>query len=126
MELEITDRLKRITKGGRMRYDVPVVAIKKNGKSFIAYLNKAAVKVCEGIGKANWYADDEKHQIYIMPSKAVNAYKPIYQGTKLHGYCMPAELVNNGTVKEGHYKIYRCKSGIGFRTYERLEDQDGQ
>ena len=124
MELIIDGLLKKVenTGKGRARYHYPVVSIKKNGSNYMAYLNKAAAEYLDDIGKASWYMDE--NYVVLLPTKAVGGYNPIYIRGRLHGYSFPITLVRDKKVKEGHYKIYRYKSGFGFKRYERLEDKE--
>lgn len=124
MELEINGKLEKVRSGGKgkIRFDFPVCTVKRNGSTFIAYLNAAAARILDDMGTVSWYLDE--NYIICMPSKAINAYKPITMNGKLKGYCIPMRLLQDRIVREGHYKLYRYKSGFGFKKYERLEDAE--
>ena len=118
MELEINGKLNKVRKGSQ-RYNFPTCTIMRTGPTYFCYLNRAARNVWTCDKGVNWYENDGN--IIALPSDAINAYHPVSKNGILSGYTFPQILINQGKVKLGVYRLYRCKSGFGIQPYKPLE-----
>ena len=102
----------------------PACTISHNNSVYVCMLNKKAMDQLDMRGPAAWFFTSD--YIVCLPSKSLNAYKPLCRnGVRGYlAYTFPKQLIDNKTVKEGHYKLYRYKSGFAFKHYERLEDMN--
>lgn len=105
------------------KFSFPACAITKTGNTFNCYLNAPACNVIASSMGINWCKTDNGI-VYAVPSKALNAFKPIFMNGRFKGYSFPKSLITSGEVKPGHYKLHRVKSGFGFQTFKRLEDEN--
>lgn len=118
MELEINGKLNKVMKG-HQRYNYPTCTIMRTGGTWFCYLNKAARNVWSCDKGVNWYENDGN--IIALPSDALNAYQPARKNGILSGYTFPQILINNGKVKPGTYRVYKCKSGFGIQPYKPIK-----
>ena len=109
-------------RGKGLHLNFPACTISKSTSVYVCMLNRKAMDQLDMDVPVAWFFTSD--YVVCLPSKSLNAYKPMHRnGSREYlAYTFPKSLIDNKTVKEGHYKLYRYKSGFAFKHYERLED----
>ena len=107
--LEFSEDLEEIQKGVNI-YDFPAVFV---GEGRI-YFNRASTQFLQGVHAVRFYTSTN----YVVMEPALKGGASSF--TIIRQTVTNPSALKAKAVKNGWYKLYRCKNGFAFKRYEQL------
>lgn len=112
------EELEGISFNVRSWFDFPTITVGYP----LMYLNAKSASIVE----ADAYYKAYKTPEYIVLKKCsqgtAGAVKMVHHRSRFS--CSSSAIIKNAQIKQGVYKLYKCKDGVCFKRYERLMERD--